>query len=306
MAAVPAAQGATASATGKGAKGKGRGKGGYPPPPKPSAVPKPKAKPLAAKPLKPGESATLTGNLQAKGDEMDAEHATEIENVDMSLVDEDAKGETFQCPRCEKQVLVSMRDSHMSAHSSEILPWLFLGGTRNADNGRELTIRTGITHVLNVAHETNMDHDARAEWEAYNKDKGRPCVYQKFSWYDTPDQDIIHEMAGPVEFLRSVHEASKEHKVLVHCVQGISRSASVVIFYLMAHQRMSLREAFELTRRKRPVVEPRAEFLRQLGVHECKLFGLKAPTLTPEVIYADRKLLNVDDVTAPLADAVRS
>mmetsp|Transcript_38601 Transcript_38601/g.110955 ORF Transcript_38601/g.110955 Transcript_38601/m.110955 type:complete len:300 (+) Transcript_38601:73-972(+) len=285
------------------AASKGKGKGAAPPPPKlgASAAPKLKAKPFGVKLPQEGEGANLEAHLQARGEEMDKCHAMEMEGVDISTIDENAKEETFQCPRCEKEIRVSMRESHMSAHSAEILPWLFLGAARNADNGKELTVRTGITHILNVAHETNQDHDARAEWQAYNKERGWPCEYTKFSWYDAPDQDIIKEMSGPVQFLRQAHEASADHRVLVHCVQGISRSASVVIFYLMVHERMSLRAAFELAKSRRPLIEPRLEFLRQLGEFECKHFSLDRPTLVADEVYAGRTLLNLDDPLPPRA-----
>ena len=37
------------------------------------------------------------------------------------------------------------------------------------------------------------------------------------------------------------------------------------------------------------------EFLDQLGIFECELFGFATPTLTGEEIFAHRNLLNVDD-----------
>jgi len=37
------------------------------------------------------------------------------------------------------------------------------------------------------------------------------------------------------------------------------------------------------------------EFLDQLGVFECQLYGFAQPTLTGEEIFANRNLLNVDD-----------
>ena len=39
---------------------------------------------------------------------------------------------------------------------------------------------------------------------------------------------------------------------------------------------------------------PCEEFLDQLGIFECELFGFASPTLTGEEIFAHRNLLNVD------------
>merc|ERR1719373_809142 len=101
-------------------------------------------------------------------------------------------------------------------------------------------------------------------------------------------------MAAPIEFIRRAHEADPQHHVLVHCVQGISRSASVVIFYLMKYELMSLREAFEKTKKCRPIIEPRPEFLDQLGQFECDARGLAEPTLTSAEVYEGKTRLDLD------------
>merc|ERR1719436_1600754 len=132
--------------------------------------------------------AALLNKVEVAGQEMDKSHGLEIEGVDLSGIDPTAKGETFKCPRCEKEILVCMEETHRNSHSAEVLPWLFLGAARNADNAKELTVRTGITHILNVAHETNQDHDAKKDWQIYNEEKCVPCTYKKVAWTDTRDQ----------------------------------------------------------------------------------------------------------------------
>ena len=52
-------------------------------------------------------------------------------------------------------------------------------------------------------------------------------------------------------------------RVLVHCMVGISRSATIVIAYLMIKRHMSLEDAGRLVRRHREV-RPNDGFLRQL------------------------------------------
>jgi protein-tyrosine phosphatase len=74
--------------------------------------------------------------------------------------------------------------------------------------------------------------------------------------------------------------AAANQSVLVHCVQGISRSASFVIAYLMYRSlsstattspttRLSLRDALTHTRDRRSIVSPNRGFLRQLGMSTC-------------------------------------
>lgn len=93
----------------------------------------------------------------------------------------------------------------------------------------------------------------------------------------------IHFERGAEE----IHNAcSRLGKVLVHCSDGISRSASLCIFYLMKYERMKLSEAYELVRSKRPIIRPNPGFWKQLIRFERKLHGKSSVKLvsgTPDV-----------------------
>jgi len=279
------------------AKGGGKGKKGKAPPPPPGGFKKCSPDKWIVKlDLKEGQACGLgavgqqTENLRAALDEK----ALDADNVDMSGIDPSAKATMMKCPRCELQIREDMMESHRSSHSGEILPWLFLGGARNADNGKELTVRTGITHILNLAHEVSHDRDARKEILRYNKKKAVPFVYKKMAWYDNDSQDILPFIDEALGFIRGARSERADARVLVHCVQGISRSASVVIAYLMMFEQKSLREAHAHTCSVRPIAEPRASFLDQLGNLEKRLFGISEPTLTSAEAFEGKTMLNVD------------
>jgi len=216
-------------------KAKGKGKTVPGPPPKllPSvaaakAVSKAKAAAKAAAMSDSGVTgmAQLLGKVEATGAKKDREEASQIEDVDFSLIDPSARRERVKCLRCEKEVDTEQLESHMTSHSSEILPWLFLGGVRNAENIDELTKRTGITHILNLARECNLWENVIGEpIKQYNAKRGLGFSYKKYPFGDSPDQDLLQELPGALEFIHNAKEASPEHHVLVHCVQGISRSA---------------------------------------------------------------------------------
>ena len=50
---------------------------------------------------------------------------------------------------------------------------------------------------------------------------------------DTRDQDILKELDGALQFIHDAKTGDERHRVLVNCAQGVSRSASVTIAYLM-------------------------------------------------------------------------
>jgi predicted protein tyrosine phosphatase len=61
--------------------------------------------------------------------------------------------------------------------------------------------------------------------------------------------------------------------VLVHCVAGISRSASCVIAYLVKHGGLPLADAAARVRAARPAAMPNADFWRALGALEARARG---------------------------------
>mmetsp|Transcript_11056 Transcript_11056/g.15330 ORF Transcript_11056/g.15330 Transcript_11056/m.15330 type:complete len:217 (+) Transcript_11056:336-986(+) len=60
----------------------------------------------------------------------------------------------------------------------------------------------------------------------------------------------------------------KGHGVLIHCQQGVSRSSTITIAYLIKSQKMSLMDAYVTVKSKRPVVKPKKNFLRELQEYE--------------------------------------
>lgn len=61
-------------------------------------------------------------------------------------------------------------------------------------------------------------------------------------------------------------------RVLVHCHVGVSRSATLVLAYLMLKQKLTLVEAIHVVKDNRGVV-PNRGFLRQLIQLDGRLFG---------------------------------
>jgi hypothetical protein len=54
---------------------------------------------------------------------------------------------------------------------------------------------------------------------------------------------------------------------------GVNRSATVVLAYLMKYHSMSLRDAWDFVRSRRPQVQPVNDYMHQLRLYEESIFG---------------------------------
>ncbi|XP_072281306.1 dual specificity protein phosphatase 13A-like [Pyxicephalus adspersus] len=139
-------------------------------------------------------------------------------------------------------------------HVDEVWPNLYLADLCFANNRYELW-KLGITHVLNAAH-GGMHSDGSPEFY------GASITYHGVPANDLPDFDISQYFYSASEF---IHKAlnTPGARLLVHCVVGISRSASLVLAYLMIHHHLSLIQAIQKVQENRWIF-PNAGFLQQL------------------------------------------
>ena len=106
------------------------------------------------------------------------------------------------------------------------------------------------------------------------------CLYVWIRYKTLPLSDDPATQLSP--FFESAFEFIKEgiengQGVLVHCYAGQSRSASIVIAYLMKEKSLTLDESLKLLREKRPCVCPNMGFFVQLRSFEKKLIQQKEP-----------------------------
>ena len=70
----------------------------------------------------------------------------------------------------------------------------------------------------------------------------------------------------------------KENSVLVNCAAGVSRSATIVLAYIMKYYNLDLKTAFLLVRKKRERICPNKKFMEYLLDYELSLFGKNSLT----------------------------
>ncbi|KAF8366196.1 hypothetical protein PRIPAC_84025 [Pristionchus pacificus] len=148
-----------------------------------------------------------------------------------------------------------------SSRVSDLLSLLLLNPSISGVTALSPSIleENGITYIINATNEVPnlrcLSHLAR----------------HKLWLDDTPETPIynqLEETANQIAIL-----LSEGHTVLVHCLAGVSRSASLILAYLTKYHTRSLEKAFHLLQSIRPLVRPNIGFWRQLIQFESDISG---------------------------------
>lgn len=83
---------------------------------------------------------------------------------------------------------------------------------------------------------------------------------------DLPEEDLLSHFVSSNDFIEE--GLAKDGAVLVHCYRGRSRSATVVVAFLMRKHGYSAERALSKVRGKREIVQPHESFLAQLKLYE--------------------------------------
>ncbi|GLI65283.1 hypothetical protein VaNZ11_008775 [Volvox africanus] len=118
----------------------------------------------------------------------------------------------------------------------------------------ELQLREqGVTHIVQVGIELRQSHKGKFE-------------YLHVPIQDLEGVDLVEHLPRVFEFMDSA--IAKGGVVLVHCMMGISRSASTCIAFLMWKHRLSFVQAAEQVYAARPFISPNPGFVLQLMLWE--------------------------------------
>ncbi|XP_069890272.1 serine/threonine/tyrosine-interacting-like protein 2 [Dipodomys merriami] len=160
-----------------------------------------------------------------------------------------------------QRALVQDRQEAPRNEVDEVWPNVFIAEKSVAVNKGRLK-RLGITHILNAAHGTGVYTGP----EFYT---GLEIQYLGVEVDDFPEVDISQHFRKAAEFLDEAL-LTYRGKVLVSSEMGISRSAVLVVAYLMIFHSMAILEALMTVRRKRAIY-PNDGFLKQLRELNDKL-----------------------------------
>ncbi|XP_037093461.1 dual specificity protein phosphatase 3-like isoform X1 [Pollicipes pollicipes] len=152
----------------------------------------------------------------------------------------------------------------------EVYPGIYIGDGATA---LSLTVLRSlkVTHVLNAAHgrdnATYAGCYVRTRASFYS---AAGMIFLGVPAVDTRECNICVHFEEAADFIAAALE--QNGKVLVHCVQGLSRSATLVIAYLMIKLHMPLSQALQTVRARREIF-PNDGFLQQLIRLNDQLMG---------------------------------
>eukprot|EP01061_Rhynchopus_euleeides_P037158 TRINITY_DN6296_c0_g3_i1.p1 TRINITY_DN6296_c0_g3~~TRINITY_DN6296_c0_g3_i1.p1 ORF type:complete len:717 (+),score=127.47 TRINITY_DN6296_c0_g3_i1:117-2267(+) len=144
-----------------------------------------------------------------------------------------------------------------------IIKNMYLGSLRSAQEVR-IYEELGIKHLASIGRELSVVLGDGMEHIQCNVD-------------DLPDSDLSSIFTEVHKFMDNA--LRREEGCLVHCFKGQSRSATIVISYLMKTQMITRDAAVAIVKDKRPMINPNAGFMNLLLRYESTL-GVVSSTAT--------------------------
>ena len=184
------------------------------------------------------------------GEKKDGERAEKEEKIDIKALNEDYSLKDWE----RKQII----NDYYSRHLSEIIPNFLYLSSYNAAKNKELLIQNKITHVINCAADFCEN--------VYSKE----LKYLAFYLKDHVMENIECVFYESIEFIENVKKSNG--RVLVHCIQGMSRSVSIVIAYLIYKEKMTYDKAFDFVQKRREISSPNFGFSIQLQNFYMRLY----------------------------------
>jgi len=155
----------------------------------------------------------------------------------------------FYCVDCYLKKKNEKYEADLNYHTKldfkEIIPnKLYLGNNESAKN-LEILQNHNITSILICGYFLSEFFPGQ-------------FIYKTLEIQDNEYEIIINSLIKGIEFIES------NKTILVHCREGISRSSTIVIGYIMYKEKKSYIEAENFVREKKDDIKPNENFVKQL------------------------------------------
>ena len=133
-----------------------------------------------------------------------------------------------------------------SFHIDKITDKIYLGDINGANEIKYLK-QEGITHIISLA----------GKFISPIYEEGL-FVRKMIEIMDFPNENIFKYFKECIDFIE------KSKKIYIHCAAGASRSATIVIAYIMWKEHKNYNDAFNFVKNKRKLIMPNMGFTLQL------------------------------------------
>lgn len=204
--------------------------------------------------------------------------------------------------------------SDAMADLHEIRPKLWLGSF-SAANDPDVCHSRGITHVLSIALGVESLPGFR-DWLArlpstalgsgvssrrtFDPTASDPFMRLLIAEDDNPAADVKQHFEAASSFIATALAAGGA--VLVHCMAGCSRSATLVTAHIMRTERLCASVALQSVGKARPIVDPNQGFREQLRDLETDLGLAPAIERAPREWHVETRAERLDAIERKISD----
>eukprot|EP01084_Bolivina_argentea_P139105 244744_1 len=206
----------------------------------------------------------------------------------------------FLCSSLKENTDEKKQNTIISYPNSILDNYLYLGGASHASN-YQIFQDLNITHCVNVTTHVKCHFKDKTPKIKYLNIKIDDMYYEKIDkYFETAHRfinnalyDIDSEFIDTNPFAMEQNDIAlkriKDRVVLVHCQGGVSRSASIVISYLMKTKNMKMMDAMDYVSDRRSVICPNHGFRKQLKQYETQLFGDENHQYVTSIVIPNKK-----------------
>ena len=148
-------------------------------------------------------------------------------------------------------------------------------------------LKNNFTHVINCSRGSSMETSNDEVSDANNYNKSPAIKYLPIFLRDDPGADLIKCFFQTIDFIENEEESNRAKKILIHCIEGISRAPALIAGYLMWKQNLKTENAIEFIKSKRKCIDINLGFIIQLHKWENYLFS------SPDKIQIIKLLPNI-------------
>ena len=141
---------------------------------------------------------------------------------------------------------------NLFTNPTHIIDNIYIGNAYNAADYYTLK-KLGIKKIVNVSEE--ISNYFPSEFEYYN-----------IKVLDNEDGRLKPHYNKFISFTNQSNKSNddKDSNILVHCFMGSSRSATLVVLYLMRNHHMTFEDAYKFIKNKRNIVNLNTMFAKEL------------------------------------------